>query len=122
MRYLILMLLVAPIMFISLLDTITQYKLSVIDRRQLANKVGKTTILWMIVFFSFPVYNLLNGQAIFESSTLTAIDIAEIVAIVYLLYITGRQRVGIDTLKKKLYELHTNLSILISKSPDKNKT
>jgi len=119
MRYIILLILVAPIMFIALLSAITEYKLGDITRRQLANKTAKLVILGLIIALSFPVYNLLSGRPILQSDDLSAITIVIIAAVVYLLYIADKQRQSIESLRKKVYELHTNISILTSEKDQK---
>ena len=114
MRYIILIVLNAPIIAIALLNIITRFKLKKIDKR----RFRRSLVLWLIIILvligSFPLYNLWLGRPLLESELLSWFDIIQTTAIVYLLYFVSRQSQRSEETEKRLRELHQELSIRLS--------
>ena len=114
MRYIILVLLNLPIIILALVNIVTQYKLGKVSK----NRFKHQLLLWMIVLIvligSFPLYNIVSGRTLLDSSELSAFDIAQTTVIVILFYLANRQRQHIESIERKLRNLHQALSIKLS--------
>ena len=73
----------------------------------------------IVIIGSFPIYNLLNGKYLLDSSELSLFDIAEITAIIYMIYTINTMRIKSDAQEKRLRDLHQELSIRLSDSDKK---
>lgn len=120
MRYLILVIINLPIVFLAFLNIITQYKMKRIDKERFIRQ----TLLWLIIslvlILAFPIYNLANGRAIFSSVELSFFDIAEITSIVFLFYTVNNQIRKLNNTERRLRDLHQEMSIILSKPELKN--
>lgn len=115
MRYLVLVALNLPIIFLAFIKIIVQYKLHKISPERFRLQM----LLWLIVFVflvtSFPIYNLLSGVSLFDSSTLSGLDILQTTTIVYLVYVINDHRRKIELSEKAIRNLHQELSIKFAK-------
>ncbi|MFZ2275592.1 MAG: DUF2304 family protein [Candidatus Nanogingivalis sp.] len=120
MRYLILITINLPIVFLAFLNIITQYKMKRIDKERFIRQ----TLLWLIIslvlILAFPIYNLANGRAFFSSVELSFFDIAEITSIVFLFYTVNNQIRKLNNTERRLRDLHQEMSIILSESELKN--
>ena len=120
MRYLILVIINLPIVFLAFLNIITQYKMKRIDKERFIRQ----TLLWLIIslvlILAFPIYNLANGRAIFSSVELSFFDIAEVTSIVFLFYTVNNQIRKLNNTERRLRDLHQEMSIILSESELKN--
>lgn len=120
MRYLILVIINLPIVFLAFLNIITQYKMKRIDKERFIRQ----TLLWLIIslvlILAFPIYNLANGRAIFSSVELSFFDIAEITSIVFLFYTVNNQIRKLNNTERRLRDLHQEMSIILSEPELKN--
>lgn len=120
MRYLILVIINLPIVFLAFLNIITQYKMKRIDKERFIRQ----TLLWLIIslvlILAFPIYNLANGRAIFSSVELSFFDIAEITSIVFLFYTVNNQIRKLNNIERRLRDLHQEMSIILSEPELKN--
>lgn len=114
MRYLILIFLNIPVIFIATLNLITQFKM----KRMSSRKFKQQLILWLLIMIvllgSFPVYNAIKGNAILDSSELTLFDIAQTTVIVFMIYVLSNYRRKLDNTERVLRELHQEISIKLS--------
>ena len=114
MRYLILVLLNLPVILLALLNIVTQYKLRKVSKQRLQHQV----LLWLVVLIvlvcSFPIYNLLSGKPLLDSSELSLFDIVQTTAIILIFYVVNRQRQRIEQNEKIIRDLHQELSIKLS--------
>lgn len=115
MRYIILIVLNLPIIFLALLNIVTQYKLRKITPRRYHQQFVLWTVLLVLLIASFPIYNLLNGHALLDSRELSLFDIIQTTAIIFMLYIINRQRQKNEKNEKLLKDLHQEISIKLSK-------
>ena len=115
-RYLLLFLINLPFIFIAILGAITQYKLHHSTRQKMIARVS----LWLIVAIGLaltqPIYDWLFRHKLTQTEPLSLFDVIQTTAIVIILYITNRSRAKIETLEKRVQDLHQELSIQLSKN------
>lgn len=111
MRYLILVALNMPIVLLALTNLLVQFKMHKISSRRFYQQLLAWFIISSVLICSFPVYNSLTGKPLLDSSSLNSFDIAEITAIIYLLYVINDHRRKIERAEKTLRDLHQELSI-----------
>jgi len=115
MRYILLVLLNLPIILVALTNIVTQYKMSKITKQ----RFNRQLIIWLIILAvlvgSFPIYNYILGEPIFDSSKLSLLDVVQTTAIVYLFYIANDLRRRITQSERIVRDLHQEISIKLSK-------
>ncbi len=120
MRYAVLVLLNMPVIFLAFINIITQYKLHRISTRRFKYQL----LLWLIILFvlisSFPMYNILSGNPVLDSSELSLFDIVQTTAIIYMIYVMNNHHRKFEQDEKRLRDLHQELSIKLSKINGKN--
>ncbi len=119
MRYLILVLLNTPIIFLALINIITQYKLKQVSITRLRHQLSIWLIILIVLIGSFPLYNILSGRAPLDSHELSLFDIIQTSAIVFLFYAFNSQRQRSDQIDLRLRNLHQELSIRLSRDESK---
>lgn len=117
MRYITLVILNLPIIFFALVNIITQYKLRKVSKSRFSHQLIIWGLLLTILIMSFPIYNLLSGKSLLDSSELSVFDIVQTTAIIALFYIVNNQRQYIEQLQHRLRDLHQETSIKLSISP-----
>jgi hypothetical protein len=114
MRYLVLVLLNLPVILLALVNIVTQYKL----KRITAQRFRHQALLWLLILLvlvgSFPGYNYLLGNYIFDSSQLSSFDIIQTTILVYLIYIINNHRRKIEQNERMIRELHQEISIKLA--------
>lgn len=115
MRYLILILCNAPIIFFAVLNLVTDYKVNKYPRAKFIRQLILWLAILIVIIGAFPVYNLSANKPLLDSSELSLFDIVQTTAIVFLLYVVNGQRQQIDDDKKRLNDLHRELSIRLSR-------
>jgi len=119
MRYLVLILLNTPIILLALLNIVTQYRMHHMPRRWFYRQLLLWIIILAVLIGSFPVYNLVIGRPVLDSIDLSAFDIVEITAVIFLFYIINDQRRKIEHAERRLRDLHQELSIQLSSNKNK---
>lgn len=114
MRYIILLLLNVPIISIALLNLLTRFKLRKISKRRFKIQMLLWAVLLVFLVISFPIYNLLAGKPLLDSSELSLFDIIQTTALIFLLYVINNMRQKIDWNEKTIRDLHQELSIRLS--------
>jgi uncharacterized membrane protein len=114
MRYIILVLANLPIILLALVNIVTQYKMKRISSARFRHQVLLWLLILAVLVGSFPMYNYLNGNAPLDSHELSAFDIVETTAIVYLMYIVNNHRRKLEQTEKTMRELHQEISITLS--------
>lgn len=115
MRYIILVALNLPIIFIAVLNFITKYKLGKISSQRFRAQLLIWLTLLVVLVGSFPVYNMLSGRAPLDSHELSLFDIVQTTVIILLFYIINNQRQRVEQNERRLRDLHQELSIKLSK-------
>jgi hypothetical protein len=116
MRYIILVVLNLPVIFLALLNIITQHKLNRISRYRFTYQIIVWLVVLVVLVCSFPFYNYLSGRPILDSRELSLFDVVQTTAIVYLFYTVNNHRRKIEQNEKTIRELHQELSIRLSKN------
>lgn len=119
MRYLILVLLNLPVIFLAFLNILTQYKLKTISKARFRRQILLWLAILVVLIGSFPAYNMLTSKSLFDSNELTLFDIFQTTAIIYLIYIINHQRQKIEKSEKFVRDLHQELSIRLSSGRDR---
>ena len=114
MRYLILVLLNLPIIFLAILSIVTQYKLKRITKNRLIHQFILWSVILTVLILSFPVYNLITGNPILDASELSLFDIVQTTAIIFMVYALNRQRQKIEQNDRTIRDLHQEISIKLS--------
>ena len=114
-RYLILFLLNLPFIILGLISAIAKYKLKKTSKKRLFAQI----FLWLAVLLGLilaePIYNWLFTNNLTETEPLSLFDVIQISAIVITYYIANRAYSKIESLEKKVQDLHQELSIRLSK-------
>lgn len=113
-RYLLLFIINLPFIFAAVLSQVTQYKLGKSSRRRLQVQM----ILWLIILVSLGsaelIYNWLFANGLTATDSLSLFDVVQITAIVILFYVVNRSRAKLDTLERRVQDLHQEISIKLS--------
>lgn len=115
MRYLILIALNTPIIFLALLNVVTQYKMRRMTKQRFYRQLAVWVVILIILIGSFPVYNLLTNRPVLDSIDLSSFDIVQTTAIILLFYIANNQWRKVDQTERRLRELHQEISIQLAK-------
>lgn len=114
-RYVLLFLLNLPFILMAILSAITRYKLKKSSKRRLFAQLA----LWLTVLaglaLTYPIYSFLSDHELTNTEPLSLFDVVQITAIVIVLYIANRTRARLDTVERRLQDLHQELSIRLSK-------
>jgi len=116
MRYILLVLLNLPIILIALTNIVTQYKMNKITKQRFSRQLVIWLIILAVLIGSFPIYNYILGEPLFDSSKLSLLDVVQTTAIVYLFYIANDLRRRITQSEKIVRDLHQEISIKLSKN------
>jgi hypothetical protein len=111
MRYIILLILNAPVLLLAFTNLLVQFKLKKITPKLFYQQLGVWFVISTVLVCSFPVYNSLTNKPLLDSASFTAFDIVQTTAIVYLLYVINDHRRKIERTEKTLRDLHQELSI-----------
>lgn len=114
MRYLILVLLNLPVIFLALINILTQYKLRKVSRGRFRHQIIAWVTILVVLIGSFPLYNYAIDRPLFDASSLSAFDIVETTAIIFLFYVVNNQRQHIERTERLARDLHQELSIRLS--------
>lgn len=106
MRYILLVILNLPVVAMAVLNVITQHKMGTISSRRFRQQIIFWIILLLVITLSFPIYNLVVGRPVFDSASLSGFDIAEITAIVFLIYAANNLRRKLEQAERRLRDLH----------------
>jgi len=114
MRYIILLLLCAPLILLALLNLVTIYKLGKISKQKFIGQITFWSILLIFLVGSFPLYNYINERPVLDSHELSLFDIAQTTVIIFMLYAFNTLRRKIDDTERRLRDLHQEISIILS--------
>ncbi len=98
----------------AILGAVTQYKLHRSTRQKMIARVS----LWLIVAAALaltqPIYDWLFSHRLTQTEPLSLFDVVQITGIVLVFYIANRTRAKVETLEKRLQDLHQEPSIKLS--------
>ena len=119
-RYLILVLLNAPIVFAGLFNALIDYKTKKIKPKKF---IFQTTI-WLIIFIGIIltkyIYEFLFSNHLTQTEPLSLFDVIEITGIILVLFMANRSRLKLELMDKRFQDMHRELSIQLSKDNEKN--
>ncbi len=114
-RYVLLFLLNLPFILAALLNVTVSYKLRKISKRRYFFYVT----FWLAILASLglasPIYNYLFTRELTQTEPLSLFDVMQITGIVVVLYIASRTRARVDSLERRVNDLHQELSIVLSR-------
>lgn len=114
-RYVLLVLLTMPFIFLGIMSSVVSYKLGRIQLRRLVLRVGFWLTILIGLVFAEPIYNYLFSRGLTQTEPLSLFDVIQITAIVALLYTTNRIHSKLEITERRLQDLHQELSIRLSK-------
>ena len=120
-RYLILLLLNTPLIFSALLSNLVNFKTGKYSKRKF---IGQTMI-WLIIFTGIAstkfIYDFLFSNSLTATETLSLFDVIQITGIIVVLFMANRSRIKLETLERRIQDLHQELSIRLSGDTAKKK-
>lgn len=114
-RYLLLLLLNLPFIIAAILGIVTQYKLGKASKKRLFFQVFMWLLILTGLVFVQPIYDWLFSNNLTQTEPLSLFDVVQITAIVIVFYIANRTRTKVETLERRVRDLHQELSIYLSK-------
>jgi hypothetical protein len=109
-----LVLLNLPLVIAAVFGIFVDYKLKKIGRRKLVVQLS----IWGVILFGLlsasSVYAFLFSRKLTQTEPLSLFDVIQITGIIVVLYMANRARVRIDSLERRITELHKELSITLS--------
>jgi len=113
-RYLILFILNAPFILAGLFNSLIAYKLRRISKRRFLFQL----IFWLIILTGLaaaqPIYEFLFSNNFTQTEPLSLFDVIQITGIVVLAFAIIRARAKVESLEKRVQDLHQELSIRLS--------
>lgn len=113
-RYQLLLLLTLPFILLAILGAITRYKLNRLTKKRLITQ----SMIWLLVLIGLAsteaIYNWLFTNRMTQTEPLSLFDVIQITAIVIVFYIANHSYTKIESLEKRVQDLHQELSIKIS--------
>ena len=121
MRYLILVLLNLPVIFLAFINIITQYKLKKVSKSRFRHQILAWLTILAVLICSFPLYNYATDKPLLDASSLSSFDIVQTTAIIFLFYVINNQRQHIERTERLTRDLHQEISIRLSEDETKLK-
>lgn len=119
-RYTILLLLNTPFILAGIINGLVNYKLGKMSR----NKFFFQFVLWVAIFVGLAgaqsIYKFLFSRKLTQTEPLSLFDVIQITGIVVLFFITNRARTKIESLERRVNDLHQELSIRLSSNKKPN--
>lgn len=116
-RYLLLVLLNAPLIILGITNAVVAYKLDRTSRRRFVFRL----VLWLGILagliFAEPIYNYLFSKGLTQTEPLSLFDVIQITAIILVLFLANLANSRVATLEKQVRDLHQELSIRLSERP-----
>lgn len=113
-RYLLLFIINLPFIFMAILGAVTQYKLHRSTRQKMIARVSLWLIVAVALALTQPIYDWLFSHRLTQTEPLSLFDVVEITGIVLVFYIANRTRAKVETIERRLQDLHQELSIRMS--------
>ena len=113
-RYAVLLILNLPLIALALSSALVDYKLGKISRR----KYFIQTAFWILIFAGLAstkyIYEFLFSNNLTQTEPLSLFDVIQITGIIFVLYLANRSRIKIETLERRVQDLHQEISIRLS--------
>jgi hypothetical protein len=110
-KYILLIIINAPLIMLGVISAVTDYKTSRISR----NRCTLQVLSWLIIGLSLvmvqPVYDILIRSNLTESPPLSVFDIVLLSGVLFCLLLIKRTNEKVDVLSKKVSRMHENIVI-----------
>jgi hypothetical protein len=113
-RYLILIILNAPLVCVGILSAVVSFKMGHITKGRLAFRLFLWVGILLGLIFAEPIYNYLFSNKLTETEPLSLFDVIQITGIVLTLFIANRAYIKAETMERRVQDLHQELSIRLS--------
>jgi hypothetical protein len=113
-RYLILVILNAPLILAAVLGVLVDFKLGKITRRKFIFQISLWGILFIGLASAHFIYEFLFSNNLTQTEPLSLFDVIQITGIIYVLFMANRSRIKVETLERRVQDLHQELSIRLS--------
>lgn len=114
-RYLILIILNAPLIIAAMINTLVGYKLKRVSRRRFIFGMAFWLVLLVGLICVEPIYSFLFSNNLTETEPLSLFDVMQITGIIFTLFIANKAYGKVDLLERRVQDLHQELSIELSK-------
>lgn len=113
-RYLLLVILNLPLVLVALFSTLVDYKMGKFSRKKLIVQA----LVWVTIFAGLAsakfLYEFLFNNHLTQTEPLSLFDVIQITGIIVVLFIANRSRIRVETLERRVQDLHQELSIRLS--------
>lgn len=113
-RYVLLVLLNIPLIFAALLSALVDFKLGKFTRKKYLSQ----TVIWIFILGALAsvkfIYQFLFSNGLTQTEPLSLFDVVQITGIVVVLFMANRSRIKLETLERRVKDLHQELSISLS--------
>lgn len=113
-RYLILLVLTAPFIIAGFLNALVAFKMKRSSRRQFLFRSMAWILIFIGVLLAEPIYQFLFSNNLTQTEPLSLFDVMQITGIVFVFFLASRSRVKIESLERRVNDLHQELSIRLS--------
>ena len=110
-KYTILIILNVPLVFFGYLRAITMYGEGLVRRSGLIVRFLFWSLILFGLLFAKEIYNYLAQKNLTDSPPLSLADVVLVTGVVFCLFLTMRAYTKIETLEKRLTDLHEEISI-----------
>ena len=119
-RYLILVILNVPLIAAALLSALVDYKMGKFPRKTFIRQI----VIWIVIFSGLAgakfIYQFLFSNGLTQTEPLSLFDVIQITGIIIVLFMANRSRIKLETLERRVQDLHQELSIRLSKEESGN--
>ena len=113
-RYLLLVILNLPFVIAGILNATVAFKLGRIGRKRLFFRIAAWVGILISLMFAEPIYAYLFSNNLTQTEPLSLFDVIQITGIIAVLFIANLAYNKVNTLEKRVQDLHQELSIIIS--------
>jgi len=114
LRYLLLIVLNAPIILVGLASVLTSYKMHRITTAHFRGQFIFWLLALLAVVFGFPAYNAYMGFEIWQIQNVSLLNIVLSTAVIYLIYAATSMAKRLEQTERNFRQLHQALSIRLS--------
>ena len=115
-RYVILVILNAPLIFFGMVNSLVGYKLNRMTRKRFI--LGM--LFWIVILIGLicvrPIYSFLFSKNLTQTEPLSLFDVMQITGIIFTLIIANRAYGKVHLLERRVNDLHQELSIMLSRT------
>lgn len=113
-RYLLLVILNAPLILAGVISSLVSFKLRRLTKSQFVLRIALWAVILLGLISAHFIYQFLFTNNLTQTEPLSLFDVIQITGIVLLFYVVSRYRTRIDALERRLQDLHRELSVRLS--------